>query len=94
MSMGRWVRRSPAASLPVTEIGFQGFRCAESDPEWLGAACELRLSLPGLVSLRRAVGSATGPLIRPGPDLLLTAAVLVPATPALSFLLPRTKHLP
>ena len=50
--------------------------------------------LPGLVSLRRAVGSATGPLIRPGTDLLLTAAVLVPATPAQSILLPRAKHLP
>ena len=50
-----------------------------------GTACwgvRSALSLPGLVSLRRAVGSATGPLIRPGRDLLLSAAVLVPASPA------------
>jgi single-stranded DNA-binding protein len=34
------------------------------------------LSLPGLVSLRRAVVSATGPLIRPGTDLLLVRGCL------------------
>jgi hypothetical protein len=49
----------------------------------------LRLVLPGLVSLRRAVGSSTGPLIRPPRDLLLTAAIVEPATPALLSSVPR-----
>jgi hypothetical protein len=46
------------------------------------------VSLPGLVSLRRAAGPATGPLIRPGRDLLPPRGnpSFAPATPALPCL--------
>ena len=61
------------------------------------AACEWRrfcgLSLPGLVSLRRAVVSATGPLIRPGRDLLLVRGCLGAGYAGAPFFLPRAKHL-
>jgi hypothetical protein len=80
----------PSLNSGDDSVGFPRARSDMTEPIWRR---DWGCSLPGLVSLRHAVGPATRPLIRPGRDLLLAAAFMEPAMPAQSLLLPRARHL-